>query len=307
MSFRRDRPRTQEPSGPTVGSSADGPERMASSVGAGPDPAASDLGSTRSDPGETDRVLLELFEIESELTRRRPVAPDPPAPLVVAPDPTWAPPSRTPVRSPIADRTASSPVLDPYLDAARRRAEELARDWREAGSRLEPLSAAVEAIQLQLERSAHALSGGEQGVAAAPGARLAQWAEPIALPASPADGRYSAGVGSLEGLRAETVVPGRAEEVPPGPYCDFTLARYNRSITSLQTRRRSIAVGTVLASAAISAGLLTLTLIAPVSTPASWVSALPIVWMVPVPFFTLAFRGTLRILGQGSFLLGRPT
>jgi hypothetical protein len=119
---------------------------MASSVGAGPDPATSDLGSTRSGLGETDRVLLELFEIESELTRRRPVAPDPPAPLVVAPDPTWAPPSRTPVRSPIADRTASSPVLDPYLDAARRRAEELARDWREAGSRLEPLSAAVEAI-----------------------------------------------------------------------------------------------------------------------------------------------------------------
>ncbi len=80
------------------------------------------------------------------------------------------------------------------------------------------------------------------------------------------------------------------------PYRAFTAEKYNRTIAELQGRRRKLVGWTLGCAALISAGLITLTAMYPEPVPALWIAALPAVWMIPIPFFVLSFRGTHRVL-----------
>src|SRR5208282_5270410 len=92
---------------------------------------------------------------------------------------------------------------------------------------------------------------------------------------------------------------------PPvsGSYEDFTVERYNRTVSKLHDRRLALGWGTVAAAVGISSVLLWLTLQAHEPVPPIWLAVLPLVWMVPVPFFVAAFRGTQRVLRENRLEL----
>ncbi|MGD0588243.1 MAG: hypothetical protein ABSA63_05550 [Thermoplasmata archaeon] len=97
--------------------------------------------------------------------------------------------------------------------------------------------------------------------------------------------------------------------IPPltGSYEDFTVERYNRTVSKLHDRRLALGWGTVAAAVAISSSLLWLTLQAHEPVPPIWLAVLPLVWMVPVPFFVAAFRGTQRVLRENRLELSEET
>lgn len=105
-------------------------------------------------------------------------------------------------------------------------------------------------------------------------------------------------------LPTETRVSSPIPSLPPsGSFPDFTVARYNATVSALHGRRRSLGWGTVVMAVGISALLLILTLRANEPIPATWLAVLPLVWMVPVPFFLAAFRGTQRVLKENRLEL----
>jgi hypothetical protein len=83
---------------------------------------------------------------------------------------------------------------------------------------------------------------------------------------------------------------------PSAPYAAFTADRYNRTIAALKLRRRRLAGWTLLSAGLISLALVTLTALTQEPLPPLWLALLPAVWMIPVPFFLLSFRGTQRVL-----------
>lgn len=100
-----------------------------------------------------------------------------------------------------------------------------------------------------------------------------------------------------------------APEGPPGsppaprkgapPYEWYTVQRYNATIRRAVAGRRRLAFTTVALAVGISIGLLALTLLANEPIPHPWILALlPVVWLIPVPFFIASFRGTQRVLGR---------
>lgn len=86
------------------------------------------------------------------------------------------------------------------------------------------------------------------------------------------------------------------EASTPAVFERFTVDRYNRTIGALKRRHAPLAAVTLLLSAGIGVVLVEVVLHSPPSTPPAWVAALPLVWLVPLPFFLLAFRGTHRVL-----------
>ncbi|MGA8710652.1 MAG: hypothetical protein WB786_05420 [Thermoplasmata archaeon] len=109
-------------------------------------------------------------------------------------------------------------------------------------------------------------------------------------------------------LASKAVIPPDAS-IPPltGSFEDFTVERYNRTVSKLHDRRLALGWGTVAAAVAISSSLLWLTLQAHEPVPPIWLAALPLVWMVPVPFFVAAFRGTQRVLRENRLELSEET
>ena len=81
------------------------------------------------------------------------------------------------------------------------------------------------------------------------------------------------------------------------------MARYNRTIDALKGRRNKLVVLTLLLSAAIGAFLTLVVLYSPVTNPPLWVAVLPLVWIVPIPFFLLSFRGAHRVVQQNPLHL----
>ena len=86
-------------------------------------------------------------------------------------------------------------------------------------------------------------------------------------------------------------------------YREFTVGRYNRAIDSLKVRRARLVTTTLLLSAAVGTLLVTLVLYSPIENPPLWIAALPLVWVIPIPFFLLAFRGTHRVLERNHLNL----
>lgn len=115
-------------------------------------------------------------------------------------------------------------------------------------------------------------------------------------------------------------LPGAPAQPPPAPsripadttsgegrpprYAQFTLERYNRTVNTLKDRHGTVGALTLLLSALIGLILVEIVLNSPVTYPPVWIAALPLVWIVPLPFFLLSFRGTHRVIYRNHLNLG---
>lgn len=82
------------------------------------------------------------------------------------------------------------------------------------------------------------------------------------------------------------------------PFARFTVRRYNETVGPLQRGHRGRSVALLGLAAAISAVLLYLTILSPEPMPGLAIALLPLVWLIPVPFFVAGFRGTHRLLDR---------
>ena len=82
------------------------------------------------------------------------------------------------------------------------------------------------------------------------------------------------------------------------------MERYNRTVNTLKDRHGTVGALTLLLSALIGLILVEIVLNSPVTYPPVWIAALPLVWIVPLPFFLLSFRGTHRVIYRNHLNLG---
>jgi hypothetical protein len=238
---------------------------------------------------ENEHFLQEVDRIRNELAPRTPSPPP-----VRAPEhgrrPEWS--EELPEESDGPDRWgAPSPYLEERLNIARSAAARLAREAERAGSDVSGLKAHLETIDRELGRASAELdfvraNGRSEKDLDTPHS-------PVAASLSPP-------------ARAGTEGPPAMAPVT-GTYEDFTVARYNYTVSALHRRRRSLGWGTVVVAVGISALLLVLTLRAHEPAPPIWLAGLPLVWMIPVPFFVAAFRGTQRVLKENRLELPEAT
>ena len=187
--------------------------------------------------------------------------------------------------SPHEEWGAPSPYLEERLAIAGSLASELSSRALTVERNLKGLRTALETIEQELGHASEELgfvrSQGLLEESRAEDARTAAISHPSGLPS-----RTPAATGSYE---------------------DFTVARYNETVGDLHARRRAVGWGAIVLAIAISAILLYLTLRAHEAVPPIWLAVLPLVWMVPVPFFVAAFRGTHRVLRENRLELPEET
>ena len=191
-----------------------------------------------------------------------------------------------------------SPYLEERLNAARSAAGNLTAEVRRFEESLAGLKGDLATIDRELGRAHEELTFYRQRETARSNTNEA-WPEgPPPSPGGPATAP-SAKTGGGSAPSA-----GRPRSDPPsGSYPDYTVNRYNQTVAALHDRRRSIGWGTIVIAIGISALLLVLTLRAHEPMPTIWLAVLPVVWMVPVPFFVAAFRGTQRVLQENRLEL----
>jgi len=176
----------------------------------------------------------------------------------------------------------TSPYLEERLKLARSAASRLAQEADRAERSLSGLKHDLMTIDHELGHAAHELSFERSN--------------------------NLAGGPTEPGYPTDPTTPPTLPSAPlSGSYPDFTVARYNATVSALHARRLSLAWGTVVVAVGISALLLVLTLRANEPIPATWLAVLPLVWMVPVPFFMAAFRGTQRVLKENRLELPEET
>ncbi len=239
-------------------------------------------------------VLRELDRLRDELSPRTPSSVSRMRPGEAAPpdgDPTLLP------RDP-PNWGEPSPYLEERLTIARSAVSDLVAQSRGVGRSLEGLRNSLGTIDQELARAS-----AEMGFL-----RTDRWEDEDVKDVS---GRvptpHSPLLGRTVSAEAQSVMPRPVSaSTITGSFEDFTLERYNRTVGDLHARRRALGWGTVAAAAGISAVLLFLTLEAHEPVPVIWLAILPLVWMIPVPFFVAAFRGTQRILHRNRLELPEP-
>lgn len=245
----------------------------------------------RSDSGESEDswILAQLDGLGTELGADDEATPDPPAA-----------PARRPAVPPITRDVwgSPSPYLEERLGAATRAVSGVGQQVRELADRTEELQRTIETLEQELNRAAQEVSYiRENGLEGEGTPKLAAIADETGASRAPA--------------RCRSVRTGAPPPVtPPAPerrYEGFTAARYNSTMGGLQSRRRRVAAAMLLIAASISFVLVLVAYAAHEATPPLWLAVLPGIWMIPVPFFALSFRGTHRILGGHTFRLpGEP-
>ena len=249
-----------------------------------------------SGPAWDEEFLREIDRIQGALTSQGDTQ-DPSAGHR-APTPDWR--EDEPVRTEESERWgAPSPYLEERLNTARGVAARLSADAVRVEEEVSSLKAALATIDRELGRAAEELAFERSQRSAVPPSEVKPRPAPPA-PASPDPAKRVA-------VRGPGLNPAPAKEaswVPlTGSYPDFTVGRYNETVSALHARRRSIGWGTVVVAVGISALLLVLTLRADEPLPVIWLAVLPLVWMIPVPFFLAAFRGTQRVLKKNRLEL----
>jgi hypothetical protein len=87
----------------------------------------------------------------------------------------------------------------------------------------------------------------------------------------------------------------------PPAYLEFTARRYNATMRGIKGRRRRLAVISLTLAVSISYVLVTLAIFEHDTFSPWWLVLLPVIWLIPLPFFVLSFRGTHRILHRNHF------
>ncbi|HYK92860.1 MAG TPA: hypothetical protein VEY07_02305 [Thermoplasmata archaeon] len=255
-------------------------------LGDPPDPNGAELSD--------DDVLRILDELTRELGG--------PAPAVPRSEPIPRPvettlPSPPPSPASILPPGQTSPYLEDRLEGARGSVRQLRDEVHEVARRAETLSGAVQSLESELGRASDELKFAREhgllGPSTAPAAsvepkpvRIGRRArEPEGSPSRLPEGHPLASSGSPRGIR----------------YADFTAARYNQTMTELKQRRRVVAAIALITASVVSALLVAVAFVSHGPEPPVWLEALPGIWMIPVPFFMLGFRGTHRILRRNHF------
>ncbi|MCI4334367.1 MAG: hypothetical protein L3K04_01845 [Thermoplasmata archaeon] len=195
---------------------------------------------------------------------------------------------------------APSPYLDERLSSARLVASALGRELHRMEQRSRGLRQAIDTIEQELSRADRELSH----------LRTTEW-QAEGEPTSPSRSSVSGPRSPSPPARPPAPEPREVLAAPPeterrvggGPFRSFTVSRYNDTVGGFQRRWRQVARRVLLTAAVISIGLEALLLIARQPFPAWWIAVLPVVWMIPVPFFLASFRGTQRVLRQVPFVL----
>ncbi len=211
--------------------------------------------------------LAELDAIEAELSTVR------------ACSPGVEDPGSGPVE-PARDELEVSPYLDERLRLARAAIRTLHREVREMDRRWADMRSSADLLEREL-RGATEEADHLRSIARASGPLpTGTTPEAAARPRDAADVRAAA----------------RPAPDPARPYLLFTAERYNRTIGGLKSRRRRLAAWTWAGAALISAALGTAALLAREPSPSPWLGLLPLIWLVPVPFFLVSFFATQRVL-----------
>ena len=198
---------------------------------------------------------------------------------------------------------APSPYLEERLNVARSVAAQLAAEASSDRLAVPGLKSALQTIDQELGRATEELGFARTEVWDEGYPDEVAWRVPG--PVSPLPAHPLVTAPSVSGPAPRVAASGRVGP-PTGSFEDYTVARYNRTVAELHSRRRPLAWWTVAAAAVISSALLYLTLRAHEPVPPIWLAALPLVWMIPVPFFIAGFRGTQRILDQNRLELPDP-
>ncbi|HEV8050732.1 MAG TPA: hypothetical protein VGP88_09100 [Thermoplasmata archaeon] len=186
---------------------------------------------------------------------------------------------------------APSPYLDERLAAARAASIAVSHEFVRMERRAHALRGTVERLQGELDdasaelaflRSSAAFDGESE--------------DGLDPPERPARFELAATVGPEARPRTSTDPEPRRADAPV--FEAFTADRYDATVRQAQSRHGRVAAATVLLAVLISTGLLALTYFAHEPMPVWWLAVLPLVWLIPVPFFIASFRGTHRLLRQ---------
>ncbi|MCI4354420.1 MAG: hypothetical protein L3K06_03540 [Thermoplasmata archaeon] len=255
---------------------------------------------------ETQDVLRELDQLHEEIRGREAVAPPSDTSPVAVPEtpmpvvaPTAVPPAAVapaPHEEPEAPDLWETPssYLEERLRVANAAARDIGRDFRAIDATWSRIVQTIGTLESEVARANEEMgfirSGRPQGPIVASAAALA-----------PAPSiRPTAGRAPLPRRVSPPVpaAPGRtgARSNARAVYAGFTADRYNRTIGDLKSRRRRLAGATLAVAGLISLALVTITALVNEPLPPLWLAVLPAIWMIPVPFFVLSFRGTQRVL-----------
>jgi hypothetical protein len=213
------------------------------------------------------RAAMGPREVATERPRLERRPPDP----IPEPDDRWGEPS---------------PYLDERLAAARVFAANLSNEFGRIERRTRGLRGSVADLQTELNRASEELAflrsnGGFDGPEDEDEPSTAR-RSPLPPPSPEAR------------VRAASAPTARTDPLPA--FGGFTAARYDATVRDTQSRHGRVAAFTVALAVAISSVLLTLTYFSHEAMPVWWLAVLPVVWMIPVPFFLISFRSTHRLL-----------
>ncbi len=221
---------------------------------------------------------------------------DHPEPGEVAAAPTA--PTRTPEPAAVERSTSEvggglTPYLEERLELAQSGVSSLRSEVAELDKRWQGVRDAIGSLTGEVER-AHREMEFLKSAAKEERAEPAPLREPVRPQGRPMPATDRSPGRPISG-RARSL-GGRTAAVAAEPFRAFTAERYNQTMADLRGRRRKLVGWTLILAALISTGLIFITAIYPEPTPPVWIAALPAVWMIPVPFFILSFRGTQRVL-----------
>ena len=243
---------------------------------------------------EDEYVPRELDRLRDELAPRRPKSPDEDS------EETPPEPKRSREESNAVAGGEPSPYLEERLNVARTSMAELVFQAHGVGQELEGLRTALALVDREIDRASSELGYIESNPWDEGVGDVASWRVPATHPLTAAHPVLA----PRPPAHAEEEPASRSPNPPVlGTYEDFTVERYNRTVSKLHDRRLALRWGTVAAAVGISSVLLWLTLQAHEPVPPIWLAVLPLVWMVPVPFFVAAFRGTQRVLRENRLEL----
>ncbi len=231
-------------------------------------------------------MLSQLDELEQALADARSAASGEPTSSRSTPEPVCDPRGR----HGRAVRGEPSPYLEERMGGARTAAADLGRALDEIAARSGQLRVTVASLEDELTRASREIQFLRSDEPAP---------EPMPLPATPVGVRQEQAVRVRpKPARARSLAVAAPEktEAPSSKFAQYTTERYNRSVGVLAKQRGKIGTTMIALAAAISAVLLVITYLSHDPTPSVFVAGLPVIWMIPVPFFVVSFRGTQRVL-----------